>query len=83
MAANIVCYYNLAHKQGISMVLPVVINKIEFFLDKTSRLSHKYSLFIRLLHQADFVYIDSQPCVTVMYDAGDGSGVCGGISVLL
>ena len=29
MAANIVCYYNLAHKQGISMVLPVVINKIE------------------------------------------------------
>ena len=28
MAANIVCYYNLAHKQGITMVLPVVINKI-------------------------------------------------------
>ena len=27
MAANIVCYYNFAHKQRISMVLPVVINK--------------------------------------------------------
>jgi len=26
MAANIVCYYNLANKQGITMVLPVVIN---------------------------------------------------------
>ena len=28
MAANIVCYYNLANKQGIAMVLPAVINKI-------------------------------------------------------
>ena len=30
---NIVCYYNLANKQGITMVLPVAIKKI----DKTSR----------------------------------------------
>ena len=28
MATNIFCYYNLAHKQGISMVLPIVRNKI-------------------------------------------------------
>ena len=28
MAANIVCYYNLAIKQGITVVLPVVINTI-------------------------------------------------------
>ena len=28
MAASIVCYNNLANKQGITMVLPVVINKI-------------------------------------------------------
>ena len=28
MAANIVCYYNFANKQGIKMLLPVVINKI-------------------------------------------------------
>ena len=27
MAANIICYYNLANKQGIMMVLPVVINQ--------------------------------------------------------
>ena len=27
MATTIVCYYNLAHNQGITMVLPVVINK--------------------------------------------------------
>ena len=27
MAANIVCYYNFANKQGIKMLLPVVINK--------------------------------------------------------
>ena len=26
MAANIACYYNLANKQGITMVIPVVIN---------------------------------------------------------
>ena len=47
MATNIVCYYNLAPKQGITIVLPVVINKIgkekkkkeEKQLNKSSRLS--------------------------------------------
>ena len=28
MATNIVCYYNLANKQGITMVLQVAINEI-------------------------------------------------------
>ena len=46
MAANIVCYYNLAHKQRISKVLPVVINKIGK-IDKTIRLSHR-KYFTRL-----------------------------------
>ena len=42
MAANIICYCNLANKQGITMVLPVVINKIgeRKNENKTSRLSH-------------------------------------------
>jgi len=45
MATNIVCYYNLAPKQGITIVLPVVINKIgkkklkKKKLNKSSRLS--------------------------------------------
>ena len=46
----------------------------------------KYSLyyaFFTKLILCIVMHIDNQPCVTVMYDAGDGSGVCGGISVLL
>ena len=34
MAANIVCYYNFAHEQKISIALPAVINKTGGKIDK-------------------------------------------------
>ena len=34
MAGNIVCYYNLANEEGITILLQVAINKIGFFLTK-------------------------------------------------
>ena len=41
MAANIVCYYNLVNKQGITMVLPVAINKKEREREKKKKKKKK------------------------------------------